>query len=87
MEVKRRCGFLPVEKRGSPHLVWGSRHAQTEECPKSFVTGQSLALLEEFFVRRRLNNEISLETEARRVDAFLILRDEMEREERDGTHY
>jgi hypothetical protein len=55
-----------------------------EECPKSFVTGESLALLEEFFVRQRLNPGISLETEARKVDAFLILRDEMEREELDG---
>ncbi|HWF10753.1 MAG TPA: hypothetical protein VG297_19935 [Bryobacteraceae bacterium] len=85
LEVKRRCGFLPAGERGSPHLVWGSRRAQTDECPKSFVTGESLALLEEFFVRRRLNMEFSLETEARKVDAFLILRDEMDREERDGT--
>jgi hypothetical protein len=49
------------------------------------VTGESLALLEEFFVRRRLGMQDSLETEARRVDAFVILRDEMEREERDGA--
>jgi hypothetical protein len=85
LETKRRCGFLPPEKRGSPHQVWGRKHAQTDECPKSFVTGASLALVEEFFVRRRLNLEISLDTEARKVDAFLILRDEMEREEQDGT--
>jgi hypothetical protein len=49
------------------------------------VTGESLALLEEFFVRRRLgSNEPLEEMPARKVDAFLILRDEMEREERDG---
>jgi hypothetical protein len=48
------------------------------------VTGESLALVEEFFVRRRLGIEDSIELEARKVDAFLILRDEMEREERDG---
>jgi hypothetical protein len=84
LEAKRRCGFLPVEKRGEPRLVWGRKTAQTEECPKSFVTGESLALVEEFFVRRRLGLQDSLETDARKVDAFLILRDEMEREERDG---
>lgn len=84
LEAKRRCGFLPVEKRGEPRLVWGRKHAQTEECPKSFVTGASLALVEEFFVRRRLGIQDSLETDARKVDGFLILRDEMEREERDG---
>jgi hypothetical protein len=57
---------------------------QSEECPKSFVTGESLALVEEFFVRRRLGIEDSPDLEARKVDAFLILRDEMEREELDG---
>jgi len=49
------------------------------------VTGESLSLLEEFFVRRRLGMVESMETPARKVDAFLILRQEMEREERDVT--
>jgi len=83
--VKRRCGFLPVERRGEPRLVWGRKHAQTEECPKSYITGDSLALVEEFFVRRRLGVPDSLDIDARKIDGFLILRDEMEREERDGT--
>ncbi len=85
LEVKRRCGYLTAEKRGPERVVWGRRNIQTEECPKSFMTGESLALIEEFFVLRRLSLEVSLETEARKVDAFLILQDEMEREERDGT--
>jgi hypothetical protein len=49
------------------------------------VTGESQSLLEEFFVRRRLGMADGMETTARKVDAFLILRDEMEREERDVT--
>jgi hypothetical protein len=85
LEAKRRCGFLPDEKRGEPRVIWGRRQTQAGECPKSLVTGESLALLEEFFVRRRLGiYEPFDEMEARKVDAFLILRDEMEREERDG---
>lgn len=84
LEVKRRCGFLPDEQRGEPRIVWGRKQTRAEECPKSLVTGESLALLEEFFVRRRLGIGDSVELEARKVDAFLILRDEMEREERDG---
>jgi len=48
-------------------------------------------MVEEFFVRRRfgVGDSIGLEVmAARKVDAFLILRDEMEGEERDGkTHY
>jgi hypothetical protein len=85
LEVKRRCGFLPVERRGEPRVVWGRRQTQSQECPKSFVTGDSMALLEEYFVRRRLGIPDSLETEARKTDAFLILRDLMEAEERNGT--
>jgi|GEM_PF-556552 len=85
LEAKRRCGFLSDEKRGEPRIVWGRKQTQAEECPKSLVTGESLALVEEFFVRRRLGIQDSLDMEARKVDAFLILRDEMEREERDGA--
>jgi hypothetical protein len=84
LEAKRRCGFLPDAQRGEPRIVWGRRQTRAGECPKSLVTGESLALLEEFFVRRRLGIGDSIELEARKVDAFLILRDEMEREERDG---
>jgi len=65
--------------------VWGRKQVQTRECPKSLITGESVTLLEEFFVRRRLGIADSLETEARKTDAFLILRDQMEREEKDGT--
>ncbi len=82
---KRRCGFLPSEARGAPRLVWARKRAQTDECPKSAVTGESLALLEEFFVRRRLGMADGMETPARKIDAFLILREEMEREEKDVT--
>ena len=85
LETKRRCGFLPAESRGKPRLVWVRKRAQADECPKSMVTGQSLSLLEEFFVRRRLGMVDGMETAARKVDAFLILREEMEREERDVT--
>ena len=85
LEVKRRCGFLPEAARGEPRIVWGRKHARSEECPKSLVTGESLALVEEFFVCQRLGTGNSTDLEARKVDAFLILRDEMEREERDGT--
>ena len=84
LEAQRRCGFLPPDQRGEPRIVWGRKQAHCDECPKSFVTSESVALVEEFFVRRRLEIQDSLEIEARKVEAFLILRDEMEREERDG---
>jgi len=49
------------------------------------MTGESLAFVEEFFIRRQLGMADTLEMAARKVDAFVILRREMEREERDAT--
>ena len=74
---------MPEDRRGEPRIVWGRKSARTDECPKSLITGDSLSLVEEFLVRRRLGFEKTGELTARKVDAFLILRDEMEREERD----
>lgn len=85
LEKKRRCGFLADAGERPARLVWIRKRAQSEECPKSAITGESLSLLEEFFVRRRLGMTEGMETPARKVDAFLILREEMEREERDVT--
>jgi hypothetical protein len=85
LEIQRRCGFLPDDKRGEPRVVWGRRQTVAEECPKSYVTAESLGLIEEFFVRRRLGIADSLECEARKVDAFVILQDLMEKEQRDAA--
>ena len=74
-----------MEKRGPVRIVWGRKRMHVDECPKSLVTGESLSLLEEFFVRRRLEIPDSLDLEARKVEAFLILRDLMEKEQRSGT--
>lgn len=85
LERSRRCGFIAPELRAGPRSVWGRKQVQSDECPKSCITSESLALLEEFFVRQQLGMQESTETEARKIDAFLILRGEMEREKRDGT--
>jgi hypothetical protein len=85
LERKRRCGFLPEDQRGEPRIVWGRKQVQTQECPKSSITGESVAFLEEYFVGTRLGIPMADDLDARKADAFLILRDLMEREERDGT--
>ena len=65
--------------------MWGRRQIRIEECPKSFITGESLALVEEYFVARRLGIPDSLDTDARKVDAFLLLKDLITKEETCGT--
>jgi hypothetical protein len=85
LESKRRCGFIAEELRGEQRIVWGRRQVHTEECPRSFIRGGSTSLVEEFIVRRRLGIGDTLDLDAKKVDAFLILREQMEREEADGT--
>jgi hypothetical protein len=55
-------------------------------CPASYVTGESLALVEEFLVRRRLGGIRAAELDARRVEAFLVLEKALEAEMNDGQH-
>jgi len=50
----------------------------TDVCPKSFITAQSLAWVEEYLVRRKLGQRGIDGLEAREVEAFLILEHELE---------
>jgi hypothetical protein len=57
-----------------------------EECPVSFLTGESLAWVEDFWAHAALARpEDLLAWPARRVDAFLVLTVEKRRRERE--HY
>ena len=53
-------------------------------CPKSFITAQSYAWLEEFLVRRKLGQRWPDELPARDAEAFLILESELEKEKQNG---
>jgi hypothetical protein len=48
------------------------------------ITAQSLGWLEEFFIWHRLGLSLSTEMSARKVEAFLILQEELLAEQRDG---
>jgi hypothetical protein len=53
--------------------VWARKGVSLQTCPKSYVTGESLALVEEFLVRRRLRRSQFSELSARQAEAFVIL--------------
>jgi len=53
-------------------------------CPKSYITGESMTLVEDFFVRRRLARPNLEEMAARTADAFLILEEAVEMELKHG---
>ena len=75
--MKRRCGWTPAALETAERVVWARNNAATTVCPKSFVTAQSMAWLEEYLVRRKLGHRGIEGLGAREVEAFLILEHEI----------
>ena len=84
LEIKRRCGWLAAARETAVRVVWARNSVATTECPKSFVTPQSLAWLEEYLVRRRLGERSVEGLGAREVEAFLILEHELANESKNA---
>jgi hypothetical protein len=64
--------------------VWARRHLAIEECPRSYITAQSVAWLEAFYAWRLTGRPTLDDVPARLADAFLILEGELMEENRDG---
>ena len=64
--------------------MWARRGIALRTCPKSYITAESLTLVEEFFVRRRLGGMNFAELSARQVEAFVILEKALATEMNDG---
>lgn len=77
LETKRRCGWIPRALETPVRVVWARNNAATTVCPKSFLTAQSMAWLEEYLVRRKLGQRGIEGLGAREVEAFLILEHEL----------
>jgi len=77
LEMKRRCGWLPEAQATAPRVVWARRRAVAEQCPRSLITGESLAWLEGFYARKKLGGPPVVEMSARQVQAFLLLEREL----------
>ena len=76
LDSKRRCGFLPPEKRGPKKLVWLRGRVSAEECPKSLVTPASVEMLEGFLGWKFGGGRSLMELPAKEADAFLLLEGE-----------
>jgi hypothetical protein len=77
LETKRRCGWIPRAQETPERVIWARNGAATTVCPKSFVSAQSMAWLEEYLVRRKLGQRGIDDLGAREVEAFLILEHEL----------
>jgi hypothetical protein len=60
--------------------VWARRNVSAGACPKSYVTAESVGLLEEFLVRRKLGGLPCEQLSARTAEAFVLLEREMDKE-------
>ena len=75
--MKRRCGFLPVERLGESKTVWAGGGVGVTECPKSLVSAQSLAFLEAFFVWKVMGGVAWEDMWSKQCDAFLVLEQQL----------
>jgi hypothetical protein len=67
------CGWLSTRPESAPRVVWARKQVSTFICPKSFISARSLAWLEDYFVWRKLGRQMDRDMSARRMEAFLIL--------------
>lgn len=85
LEKKRRCGWF--EHEGQERVVWARGGVAVTRCPRSTVTAESEALVEEFFVWKCVGAAAAAELSARQVEAFVVLENAMERERRNGERH
>jgi hypothetical protein len=83
--MKRRCGWVPAALATPPHVVWAWGGVSTDECPKSSVTAQSLSWVEEYFVWKQLRLDLRFDLNIRKVEAFLILEEQLFLEKQCGA--
>ena len=75
--MKRRCGWVPKAQETASRTVWANKNVAIDTCPTSYVTAQSLAWIEEFFVRRKLGQKMTDTMGSKDVDAFVILQEQL----------
>jgi hypothetical protein len=77
LERKRRCGFLPIEDRRTDTVVWAKNGVLAPSCPRSYITAQSLAWIEQFLLWKLAGRGDYLKINARMADAFSVLESEV----------
>src|SRR6266480_2014208 len=82
LEKRRRCGWLTETKKMDSRVVWARREISTTSCPTSYITPESVALLEEFHVWKLFGCRDVNRLPARSVEAIFILESEWRAEKR-----
>lgn len=84
LDGKRRCGYLPAERRGPLVTVWTGGGVGVTECPKPIVGSFSLMCLEGFFAMKL---GVSLDcwerVSGKVIDGWQVLAEELRKEDQD----
>lgn len=72
-----------MEEGAKTQPVWARGSVALETCPRSFITAESITLLEEFAVWRQLGN-MGRTLTAKQVDGFAILEGMLAKELKNG---
>jgi hypothetical protein len=80
--MKRQCGFLRPAGSILGGPVWAQGDLLLNECPKPYITAESLGILETYLVWRKFGGKAVETRSAKEVDGFLTLDAEIADEER-----
>lgn len=85
LEEKRRCGWAmdAAPPKDGP-IIWARGRTTLITCPTSYITAESIALLEEFHAWKLLGATSAYDLPARVVEAIFILEKELRAEQNDG---
>lgn len=83
LEKKRRCGWLGFDNQ-PPAVVWARSSVLAHSCPTSYVTAESMAWVELFWMWKLLGGGSYLEMPARQAEAFCVLEAEWLKDNRQG---
>jgi hypothetical protein len=84
LEKKRRCGWLAKDPDSTSPIVWVRGRVSLTTCPTSFITAESIALLEEFHAWKLLGAGRVYDLPARLVEAIFVLENELRTASNDG---
>lgn len=84
LEKRRRCGWQASNDASDPPIVWARGRTSLATCPTSYVTAESVALLEEFHAWKLLGSKGFYDLPARLVEAIFVLENELRAEANDG---
>ena len=86
LEKKRRCGWLKHEELASPAIVWARKQVAVSSCPTSYITSESIAMIEEFHVWKLFGVTDANRLPARTVEAIFVLENELRSERNDAEN-